>query len=141
MKSEEHPLSQKPLIERITPGPWTIRHGSGIEKVIRAEGFGAICVLESPANTEIMDELEDEQTANAEAISRVPELLKAEQERDSLNEQLETGATQYAYAVVKISELEETIARLKQELKEERNSGRDINYDFHEGRGEGNEIL
>lgn len=44
-------------------------------------------------------------------------------------------------SVEKIQELEETISRLRQELKDERSPNQDINYDMHEGRGENNELL
>lgn len=54
---------------------------------------------------------------NAERDLKIA-LLKAEQERNSLNEQLERGANQYMYATLKISELEETISSRENEIRD-----------------------
>lgn len=57
------------------------------------------------------------------------------------NEQIKYNEMAISFQKSEIDELKETISRLKQELKEERNTGTNINYDFHEGRGQDNEIL
>lgn len=118
MKAEERPLSQKPLIERITPGPW--RSDENIYTRVHT-----LPVIEIGNGEEwlayVRGRDEKESAANAEAISRVPELLRAEQENANLKAMLLISDGEESIslhrrlniAMGKIQELEETISALE----------------------------
>lgn len=125
MKAEEHPLSQKPLIERITPGPWKSKiilksrdqHG----EVIPEYWYMSVDSVDLERTVaRVVGHSKDVVIANAEAISRVPKLLKAEQELKELDRETEQQQTaignlsaQRDLQLSKIQELEETISRLQ----------------------------
>jgi hypothetical protein len=61
-----------------TPGPWEVRHGSGIDFTIRTDDFGMICKGVFPScDSETMDEHEMTWKANANLIAAAPDLLEA----------------------------------------------------------------
>lgn len=69
-----------------TPGPWTVRYGSGIDFRIESETYGTVCVSKFPSpSAESMDEHEEEQKANAQLIAEAPTTAA---ERDSLKEEV-----------------------------------------------------
>lgn len=135
MKADEHPLSQNPLIERITPGPW---HLSPLLEPVEGNAYwvyseNQVCIaevqeftltyekglgLDTPEKVTRMFE------ANAEAISRVPELLKAEQELSDARLSVISADVAIEFITkerekerelwkIKIQELEETLSRLQ----------------------------
>lgn len=97
MKAEEHPLSQDEFPNH-PPCP--------------------TCRRRVFLNDELAQKIKGKGLVNAkgyieELEARNLELLKAEQERDSLSKELERGANQYASAILKIQELEEALSRLQ----------------------------
>jgi hypothetical protein len=64
-----------------TAGPWMISYNSGIDYRIHAHSNGNICesILNNPT-TEVLDEYQEEQYANALLIHAAPDLLEAVQE-------------------------------------------------------------
>lgn len=162
VKAEEHPLSQKPLFpEGKTHWDNVLKRYVNDEPVVdflkTEKGDFTVTLYEEPIA--ICDTVEDAaRLKNFFAVLSVriddfgAELLKAEQELENLTILHDKVWKSQA---AKIQELEETISGqknvialrekqikdLKEELKNDRNPSVDINYDLHEGRGEGNELL
>lgn len=85
MKAEEHPLSQKPLIERISKGEWKPdEHYSPNQDEVR----DITCnnhMIARVATHNWSGISKQEAEANHEAVLRIPSLLKAEQELEHRN--------------------------------------------------------
>lgn len=144
MKAEERPLSQRPLMLSLTKFTIGICANCGADASIHQYGSG-FCPKNGVEQNGV-DRWDWEETTfvNKEwkdAVDRLPELLKAEQELEKKKEDHFNSLVYISNQGLKISELEETVSRLRQELKNERSPNQDINYDLHEGRGENNELL